>query len=126
MWPYLRSNLGQLALSDLRIPGHQFFDIGPMDVALFTFQPWPANYTKHNPWDPKLEDPPQKRGARWVPMGFSFTFLWSLRLNSILFAVRVESSHVSKQRDTLFHAFALLFWAKVVELRTRSIFLFFM
>ena len=59
-------------------------------------------------------------------MGFSSTFLWSLRLSSIFLAVRVESSHASKQQNKLFHAFDLLFRAKVVELRTWSIFLFFM
>ena len=74
----------------------------------------------------KVRGPPPKRGVRWFAMSCSFTFLWRLRLRSIFLAVRVESSHVSKQQNTLVHAFSLHCWAKVVELRVRSVFLFFM
>ena len=38
-------------------------------------------------------------------MVFVFTFLWSLCLVGSLGVIRVESSHVSKQQNTLFHAF---------------------
>ena len=38
-------------------------------------------------------------------MTLVFTFLWSLCLINIFWAIRVESFHVSKQQNTLFHAF---------------------
>ena len=46
-----------------------------------------------------------------------------LRLSCLHYR-QVESSHVSKQQNTICHALDLLVWAIVVELRTQSILCF--